>query len=106
MRRFLKFLFIKLPLAFILLTVLWVVVLKWVPVWVTPLMIKRSIEYREDKDFKTQKKWKSLDEISPELVRAVIASEDNRFGEHDGFDRVEIKRAIDDHKNKGKRLRG
>ena len=80
MRRFLKFLFIKLPLAFILLTVLWVVVLKWCPVWVTPLMIKRSIEYREDKDFKTQKKWKSLDEISPELVRAVIASEDNRYG--------------------------
>ena len=101
-----KFLFIKLPLAFILLTVLWVVVLKWVPVWVTPLMIKRSIEYREDKDFKTQKKWKSLKDISPELVRAVIASEDNRFAEHDGFDRVEIRRAIDDHKKKGKRLRG
>lgn len=106
MRKFLKFLFIKLPLAFILLTVLWVVVLKWVPVWVTPLMIKRSIEYREDKDFKTQKKWKSLKDISPELVRAVIASEDNRFAEHDGFDRIEIRRAIDDHKKKGKRLRG
>jgi len=106
MRKFLKFLFIKLPLAFILLTVLWVVALKWVPVWITPLMVKRSIEYRKDENFKTQKEWKSLKDISPELVRAVIASEDNRFGEHDGFDRIEIKRALDDHKKKGKRLRG
>ena len=32
-----KLLLIKLPLAFVAVTVLWVLMLKWVPVWVTPL---------------------------------------------------------------------
>ena len=53
-----KLLLIKLPLAFVAVTVLWVLMLKWVPVWVTPLMIFRSIEYRNDEDFHTRKKWR------------------------------------------------
>ena len=39
------------------------------------------------------------------MVMAVIASEDNRFMEHSGFDWIEIDKAIDAGK-KGKRLRG
>ena len=105
-RRLLKLLLIKIPLAFIVITVLWVLILKWVPVWITPLMVKRSIEYRNDEDFQTHKEWRSYDDISPELAKAVIASEDNLFVEHNGFDWKEMKKAIDEHKNKGKKLRG
>lgn len=105
-KRLLKLLLIKIPLTFIALSVLWVLVLRWVPVWVTPLMISRSIEYRSDKDFHTHKKWRSYEKISPELAKTVIASEDNLFAEHNGFDWKEMRKAIDEHKNKGKKLRG
>ena len=105
MKRFCKFLFIKLPLAVILLSVLLVLALKWVPVWVTPIMVSRSIEYRSDPDFHTLKKWRPIEEISPELMKAVITSEDNLFCEHDGFDREAIKQAMQEKKD-GKRVRG
>jgi monofunctional biosynthetic peptidoglycan transglycosylase len=105
-KRVLKLLLIKIPLIFIALSILWVLILKWVPVWVTPLMISRSIEYRNDDSFHTHKKWRSYANISPELAKAVIASEDNLFPEHNGFDWKEMRKAIDEHKNKGKRLRG
>lgn len=101
-----KLLLIKLPLAFVAVTVLWVLMLKWVPVWVTPLMVSRSIEYRNDDTFRTQKKWRRYEMISPEMAKAVIASEDNLFAEHNGFDWKEMRKAIDDHKTKGKKLRG
>lgn len=105
-KRLLKMFLIKIPLIFIALSVLWVLILKWVPVWVTPLMISRSIEYRSDENFHTSKKWRSYEKISPELAKAVIASEDNLFAEHNGFDWKEIRKAIDEHRNKGKKLRG
>lgn len=95
----------KLPLALIALSVLWVLVLKWVPVWVTPLMISRSIEYRQDGNFHTRKHWRRLERISPEMAKAVIASEDNRFFTHHGFDWEEIDNALEAHRH-GKRLRG
>jgi len=101
-----KLLLIKLPLTFVAVTVLWVFMLKWVPVWVTPLMVSRSIEYRNDDTFRTQKKWRRYEKISPEMAKAVIASEDNLYAKHNGFDWKEMKKAIEDHMNKGKRLRG
>lgn len=101
-----KLLLIKLPLAFVAVTVLWVLMLKWVPVWVTPLMVSRSIEYRNDDTFRTQKKWRRYEKISPEMAKAVIASEDNLFAEHNGFDWKEMRKAINEHKTKGKKLRG
>lgn len=78
---------------------------KWTPVYVTPLMVKRSFENFSDKSYKIEKRWVSLEEISPYLILAVIASEDNRFDTHRGFDWVEIDKAIDASK-KGKKLRG
>ena len=105
MKKFLRFLLIKLPLALILLSVLYVLMLKWVPVWVTPIMVSRCIEYRQDSGFKTHKRWCRLEEISPELIKAVITSEDNLFCEHKGFDRKAIEQAIEERKA-GKRLRG
>lgn len=69
-------------------------------------MAVRSIEYRNDKTFRTHKTWVSYGHISPELAKAVIASEDNLFDSHNGFDWKQINKAIEDHEQKGKRLRG
>ena len=50
-------------------------------------------------------KWVDLKDISPHLVRAVIASEDQNFCVHDGFDLKEIQKAMQDAENGGD-LRG
>lgn len=106
MKKALLTIFVKIPLALIFLSVLYVLILKWVPVWVTPLMVKRSIEYRADDSFRTSKRWVPLEEISPSLRKCVIASEDNKFVDHNGFDFEEIKMVREAHRKKGKRLRG
>lgn len=106
MKRLFKIIFIKIPVAFILLSITIVVILKWMPVAFTPLMLKRAIEFRDDKAYRTHKKWVPLKKISPEMAKAVIASEDNRFNEHSGFDFEELKRMHREHIEKGKKLRG
>jgi len=50
-------------------------------------------------------RWRSLDDISPRLVEAVIASEDARFCSHDGFDFKAIEKAMDDNA-RGRKVRG
>lgn len=104
-RKILKWLGLILA-AFFVGTLLWVVVLKWVPVRCTPLMIHRAIEYRSDSSFKTLQTWVSLDKISPYLMKAVIASEDNRFPQHSGFDLESIRRAEKVNRKAGKIVQG
>ena len=101
-----RLLLVKIPVGVVVLSLLWVLALKWVPVWVTPLMIQRTVENWNDKTFKTHKTWVSYERISPELAKAVIASEDNLFDSHNGFDWNSINKAINDHEKRGKRLRG
>jgi len=50
-------------------------------------------------------RWRSLDDISPRLVDAVIASEDARFCQHRGFDMKAIEQALE-HNAGGGRVRG
>ncbi len=104
-RRILKWLGLILA-AFFAGTLLWVIILKWVPVGCTPLMIHRAIEYREDSSFKTLQTWVSLGEISPYLMKAVIASEDNRFQKHAGFDFESISNAAKVNRKAGKIVLG
>lgn len=73
---------------------------RFVPPPATPLMVIRSIEGHGG-----SRDWAPLDRISPALVRAVIAAEDQRFCAHWGFDAVELRRAVDDWRDGG-RLRG
>ena len=106
MRRWKKFLFIKLPLLLLLLSLLWVTVLKVVPVYWTPLMTKRAMQYKPEEKIKTVRTWVPLERISPEMIKAVIASEDNRFAQHNGFDTTEIRKMFHQHAHHGKKLRG
>ena len=51
------------------------------------------------------KKWVSLNEISPNLAIACVASEDNLFMQHNGFSKRDIKEALIE-RLEGKRIRG
>lgn len=83
-------------------TILAVIVYRFMPVYVTPLMVIRSVQQLASGDKHT---WVSFDKISPHLPMAVIASEDNRFAEHNGFDFIEIEKAMKENE-KRKRKRG
>ncbi|MBP5636505.1 MAG: monofunctional biosynthetic peptidoglycan transglycosylase [Bacteroidales bacterium] len=95
-------LFVRIPFWFVALSFAFVLLYKVVPVYYTPLMLVRFCQ--GEKEFHRQ--WKPLGEISPEMVKAVIASEDNRFATHHGFDWIEVRKMLGDHKTKGKKLRG
>lgn len=91
----------NLLLFFFVSTLLAVIIYRFVPVYVTPLMVIRSVQQIVSGD----NTWVSFDKISPHLPMAVIASEDNRFAEHNGFDFKEIEKAIKENE-KRKRKRG
>lgn len=97
---------IKLAIAFIAISFAWVLLYRWVPVKWTPLMLKRSIQNIEQKDYRNARTWVDIDEISPVMVRAVLASEDGRFMEHWGFDLKELYKMNKEHQSKGKKIRG
>ena len=62
---------------------------------ITPLMINRVIEQKmAGKRAKLHKKWMPIEKISPNMYRAVVASEDNRFLEHWGIDVQAIEKAV------------
>jgi len=65
----------------LILSLLLVMLYRQVPPPATPLMLLRFAE-----GYGIRKSWRPLDEISPALVRAVMASEDQRFCLHRGFD--------------------
>ena len=93
-------------LALWFLSIASVVLLKYVPVYFTPLMILRSCQSILDgKAHRNDKKWVSLNEISQNLTIACIASEDNLFMQHNGFSERAIKQALIE-RLKGKRIRG
>ena len=78
-----------LVLIVILLPLISVGVLRFVPPLVTILMVKQAVA-GHGMDYR----WRSLDNISPYLVRAAIAAEDARFCEHKGFDFDAIQKAL------------
>jgi monofunctional biosynthetic peptidoglycan transglycosylase len=87
--------------GFFVSTIATVIMLKWLPVYYTPLVFIRTVEYALDgKWVPIQKTWKSIDEISPHLQKAVIASEDPKFLSHKGFDFEAIARAINANKHR------
>lgn len=97
-RNLLLFLFVSSLLA--------VVAYKFIPVYYTPLMFIRVYEQvRDSKSIKLEHKWMPLKQIAQPLAQAVVASEDNLFLDHDGFDMIQIQKARADAE-KGKRVRG
>lgn len=91
----------KILLALFILTVLWVVVYRFLPVPGTPLMLIRKVS----EGISVKHTWVPIEKISPDMAIAVVASEDAHFMEHNGFDWEQIEQAYTDAE-KGKRLRG
>lgn len=88
------------------LSILSVIIFKWVPIPFTPLMVTRIVEFKLDGgDAIYSHDWVPLEEISPNLQKAVIASEDGNFLKHSGFDFKAMQKAFKNNK-KGKRLKG
>ena len=96
MRR-ITFFLAKLVLGLFALSLLLVVLFKFVPVPVTATMILDGNGIT--------KNWEPLSSIDRNMVRAVIAAEDGKFCSHDGFDREAIEKAIESNAQGG-RIRG
>jgi monofunctional glycosyltransferase len=100
MRRFVRIVLL-LGLAFVAASIVAVALYRFLPPPATPLMLLRAAQ-----GYGLAKSWRSLDAISPNLVRAVIAGEDARFCEHHGFDFDAIERAWQRYRRGGGRVFG
>lgn len=96
-KRIARILFLYVPLGCVVLSLAWVMLYKAVPVRWTPLMLRRSIENIDSKDFRSNHIWVNIDDIAPVMERAVIAAEDGRFIVHNGFDFEEIRKMKEEH---------
>jgi monofunctional biosynthetic peptidoglycan transglycosylase len=74
----------------------------------TPLMVIRAVEDRAaGRRIRVVHEWVALGDVSPALVRAVLAAEDARFLVHHGVDFEAVERAYDyNARHRGRRLRG
>ena len=86
-------------LSFLILSIGSVLYYKWMPVQVTPTMIVKSIS---DGSRTWEHEWIPFEEISGWMPQAVIASEDQRFLTHSGFDFTEIKKAYKEAEEGGR----
>jgi monofunctional glycosyltransferase len=104
--RLLKWLGIA-AVAWLLLTVTPLLLLRWLRPLTSAFMLEAQAQawLAQDRGYRTDFQWVSLERISPHAAIAVIASEDQQFPYHAGFDFDSIREAIR-ASERGKRLRG
>ncbi len=96
----------KVLLWFFGVSLFFVVLFKFVPVVFTPLMVIRAIENKVGgKEVFFSHDWEPLENISMNLQKAVIASEDGTFLKHNGFDFVAMQKAYKSNE-RGRRIKG
>ena len=105
-KRILTILLAYIPAGFVVASILLVTILKWVPVTFTPLMLVRGLQNIGNDAIIIKYKWTPLEDISDEMIKAVIASEDQKFLLHNGFDFDEIARMKQEHMFDGSPIRG
>lgn len=96
-----------LMLSFIIGSIVLVLILRFVPPPTTGVMIQRTVQAWSDEQ-QTQRRryyWVDQSAMTPSAALAVIASEDQLFFQHNGFDFSQLEKALADNK-RGKRLRG
>lgn len=103
----LRWIFLWLPLAFVLVSVAQVLCLRWLDPPTSAFMLERRFEAWQvgDRDFRLHYRWRPLGEISRWLPASAIASEDQKFFTHHGFDYQAMDKAWD-HNEDGGRIRG
>jgi len=101
--RILKLVFI----LFFSISILWVLLYRWVNPPVTLLMIERGFEQKSDgKEWKIDKQWVDFDDIADPMKRAAVAAEDQTFLENHGFDFKAMEKAIDKNQKSHKLIGG
>lgn len=101
-------------LALVALLLLWQLwLLGWVGFWgwvnpgTTRFMEIRLAELREKQpEAQLRQTWIAYERISPNLKRAIIAAEDAKFVDHEGFDWDGIQRAMEKNQKKGRFVAG
>ncbi|WP_158827021.1 monofunctional biosynthetic peptidoglycan transglycosylase [Mucilaginibacter lacusdianchii] len=94
-------------IAFVGISLLWVLLYRFINPPVTWLMIERGFERKAaGKTWKIDKDWKDFDEISINMKKAAVAGEDQAFLEHHGFDFKAIEHAIKKNQNSHKIIGG
>ena len=94
------------PAVFLLLSLSWVLMYRWIPVKWTPLMLVRTIENREVEGYENKQNWVSLESVNCFLVESILMAEDQRFFYHSGFDWVELAKIKGEYDKQGKPIRG
>jgi monofunctional glycosyltransferase len=94
-------------LLWVLATFAAVLLLRWLPPASSSFMLQARLDAwrAADRNYHTEYQWVSLEQISPQAAIAVIASEDQTFPFHAGFDFNSIREAVRASEH-GKRLRG
>lgn len=99
-------LILKILIGFFAISLIMVILFRFIPIPITPLMVSRcSDQLFSDEAMILSHDWEPLENISPNLQKAVVASEDQRFFIHSGFDFKAIEKAIEINQ-KGKRKLG
>lgn len=97
---------VKITISFVIVSVVSVILFRWIPIPFTPLMVIRSVEQLADgKKAVFEHQWVPLDKISNNLAKAVIVSEDQKFIQHFGFDIEAIEKAFEGNQ-RGKKIKG
>ena len=92
--RKIKRIMIWIVVAFFASTILSVIVLRWLPVFFTPLMfIRLGQQVYNGKELTLHHHWVAYEQMAPSMSLAVMGSEDARFLEHHGFDYRAIEHA-------------
>jgi monofunctional biosynthetic peptidoglycan transglycosylase len=94
-------------LAWVLATSVSVLLLRWVHPFTSAFMLEARIHasLAGDSGYRTEFEWVNLEQISSHAAVAVIASEDQQFPFHAGFDFKSIRESVR-ASERGKRLRG
>ena len=94
-------------LGALLLLAVSVLALRWIPPPTSAFMLTARIQamLAAEHGYHTEYRWVSLEQISPQAAIAVIASEDQQFPFHAGFDFKSIREAVRAHE-RGHKLRG
>ncbi len=85
----------------------WVLLWKWVDPGTTRFMEIRLAELQvKNPEAQLKKQWVPYERISPHLKRAIIASEDAKFVDHEGFDWDGIQKAMEKNQKRGRTVAG
>ncbi|MBB6095872.1 monofunctional biosynthetic peptidoglycan transglycosylase [Povalibacter uvarum] len=93
-------------LSWIVLTVSAVLLMRWIDPLTSAFMVRERIVASTSKpQYAVRQRWVDAKDISPQMKLAVIASEDQTFPDHYGFDFKSIDKALDERES-GRRVRG